>query len=407
VGRRGERLAREGLRDERDTSGSTATLRICLPFVPLMYRLTPVRVPPSPRRSRTRPPPRPCRPRSRGRWWTRGWPGFAGFSNCFVRRSAPAPPRPAPPTSRPRPSSRAGPDQHQSRPEGHEHLAPLHAHRLRHGEHAVVPARRRSGRPARCRCSRSSPRAGPSPASGRLASPRPTHRRADAALHRVGRVPTLDLREHGRPRVLRQVVDAHERRAGRSTRRLSSKTRPMLVSLPGEPTARPAAVPQILESCHIRVRRAAPRVVLPREAPPRAPRRRARSPRARRRDGSRVAACSRPSRRPHTAGGEGRRDVRGAPPLEDGHDDVGARRLPPERRDRSEGLPPAAARERGPRPAARPWSRSPRCRPRPARRPAASRRRAACARGVRARCGPASPRPASPPERTGPSTGRP
>ena len=155
-----------------------------------------------------------CRPRSPGPSSSRGSPGSPGSRTaaCSTYRPGSAAASSSAFAIAPFMPERAG-REHQLRAERDQHLAPLHAHRLGHREHALVAARRRGERErdAGVAAGRLDDRlAGPEHAALLRV---PHHRRADAALHRVGRVAALDLREHGGVRALREVVDADERRA--------------------------------------------------------------------------------------------------------------------------------------------------------------------------------------------------
>ncbi len=102
--------------------------------------------------------------------------------------------------------------QHQLGAEGDQDLAPLHAHRLGHGQHAVVAARgggegERDAGVAAGGLEDRLARLEQAPLLGV-----PDHRGADAALHRVGRVAALDLGEHPSPRALGETADLDQRR---------------------------------------------------------------------------------------------------------------------------------------------------------------------------------------------------
>ncbi len=93
-----------------------------------------------------------------------------------------------------------------------QHLAPFHGHRVGHGEHAAVAARR--GGESQCNAG---------VAAGRLhdrhAGPQraallgiPYHGGSDPALHRVGRIAAFDLGKNRGGAARIQAVDSHQRR---------------------------------------------------------------------------------------------------------------------------------------------------------------------------------------------------
>ena len=101
---------------------------------------------------------------------------------------------------------------------GDEQLAPLDAHRLGHGQRERVAARRgdEGERDAGVAAGRLDDLLARAEHAALLGVP--DHRRADAALDRVGRVAALDLGEHGRLRAVGDAVEAHERRAADGVR---------------------------------------------------------------------------------------------------------------------------------------------------------------------------------------------
>ena len=141
-------------------------------------------------------------------------PGLAGFSNCFISKYflgsvaanssalAIAPFMPF-----------GSGSQHQLGAQSDQHLAPLHAHGLRHGQNAAVAARgrrkaKRYARVAAGRFDQGHSRLQCAPLFGV-----PYHGGADSALDRVRWIAPLDLGENGRPMPRVQTVDADQRRA--------------------------------------------------------------------------------------------------------------------------------------------------------------------------------------------------
>ncbi len=102
--------------------------------------------------------------------------------------------------------------QHQLRAERHQHLAPLHAHGIRHGEHAAVAARRSREGQRNAGVAAGGLDDGHSGLQCAALLGVPHHRGADAALHRVGGIAALDLGEDGRAAAGVETVDADQRR---------------------------------------------------------------------------------------------------------------------------------------------------------------------------------------------------
>jgi hypothetical protein len=107
--------------------------------------------------------------------------------------------------------------EHELGAERDEHLPPLEAHRVGHGQHAAVPTRGRGEREGDAGvAARGLHDAAARPQEALLLGV-PHHRRADAALHRVRGVPPLDLREHARASALREAPQLDERCAANAS----------------------------------------------------------------------------------------------------------------------------------------------------------------------------------------------